>query len=143
MLITTADANYYYDADKETLIKESNGKKEELGCGKIIVSASYKKATKKLAERIEISLELTTDYQKDYEIIPFHKDAPANQDAIEEFMARYISKPFVYLENVVGVELNFNKIFYKPETMDSVSNIAAEIADLDKSLQLLEAELAL
>ncbi len=143
LVITTVDAKYYYDADKETLIKESNGKKEELGCGKIIVSASYKKATKKLAERIEISVELTADYQKDYEIIPFHKDAAANQEAIEAFMAQYISKPFQYLENVVGVELNFNKIFYKPETLRSVSDIAADIAALDKQLKVLEAELVL
>ncbi|WP_460119486.1 HsdM family class I SAM-dependent methyltransferase [Pseudomonas sp. S2_C03] len=143
LLITTADANYYYDADQETLIKESGGNKEALGCGKIIVKASHKKATKKLAERIEISVELTADYQKDYEIIPFHKDPDANQAAIEAFMARYISKPFVYLENVVGVELNFNKIFYKPETLRPIGKIAAEIAELDKALKLLEAELAL
>ena len=143
LLITTADANYCFDADKETLIKEVNGDKEELGCGKIIVSASYKKATKKLAERIVISAELTADYQKDYEIIPFHKDAAANQDAIEAFMARYVSKPFVYLENVVGVELNFNKIFHKPETLRTVGEIAAELANLDKALQALESELAL
>ena len=57
-------------------------------------------------------MELTSDTQKDYEIIPFHKDVAANQEAIAAFMARYISKPFQYLENVVGVELNFNKIFY-------------------------------
>ena len=143
MVITTVDAKYYYDADKETLIKEANGKKEELGCGKIIVSANYKKATKKLAERIEICVELTADYQKDYEIVPFHKDAVANQASIEAFMARYISKPFVYLENVVGVELNFNKIFYKPETLRSVSDISADIAELDQQLKVLEAELVL
>ena len=143
LLITTADANYYYDAEQETLVKEVGGKKEALGCGKIIVRASYKKATKKLAKRIEISVDLTADYQKDYEIIPFHKDPPANQAAIEAFMARYISKPFAYLENVVGVELNFNKIFYKPETLLPVSVIAAEIAELDTKLKLLEAELAL
>ncbi|MDQ7003313.1 MAG: hypothetical protein Q9N02_11630 [Ghiorsea sp.] len=69
---------------------------------------SLKKATKKLPERIEISVELTPDYQKDYEIIPFHKDEDANQQAISAFMAKYISKPFTYLDNVVGVELNFN-----------------------------------
>lgn len=143
LVITTIDTKYYYDADKETLIKESNGKKEELGCGKIIVSANHKKATKKLSERIEVFVELTADYQKDYEIIPFHKDTASNQAAIEAFMARYISKPFVYLENVVGVELNFNKIFYKPETLRPVSVIAAEIAELDKALQELEAELTL
>lgn len=143
LFITTDDAKYYYDADKETLIKEANGQKEELGCGKIIVLANYKKATKKLAERIEICVELTADHQKDYEIIPFHKDAAVNQAVIEAFMARYISKPFVYLENVVGVELNFNKIFYKAETLRSVSDIAADIAELDKHLKVLEAELVL
>ncbi|MDD2161408.1 N-6 DNA methylase [Pseudomonas sp. MIL19] len=143
LVITTADANYYYDSDQETLIKEAGGIKEALGCGKIVVSASHKKATKKLAERIEISVELTADYQKDYEIIPFHKDPAVNQSAIQAFMARYVSKPFVYLENVVGVELNFNKIFYKPETLDPVSKIADEISDLDKTLKVLEAELAL
>ena len=143
LVITTADAKYYYDADQETLIKEAGGEKEALGCGKIIVSASYKKATKKMAEHVEICVELTADYQKDYEIIPFHKDAAANQAAIEAFMARYISKPFMYLENVVGVELNFNKVFYKPKSMRQVSEIVAEISELDKALKALEAELVL
>ncbi len=143
LLIATTDANYFYEVEQETLIKETNSNKEELGGGKIIVSASYKKATKKQDERIEISVELTADYQKDYEIIPFHKDAAANQAAITDFMARYISKPFVYIENVVDVELNFNKIFYKPEILHPVSEIATEISELDKALQALEAELAL
>ena len=141
--IVTADAEYYYDADQETLIKHAQGKSEALGCGKIIVKANYKKATKKLTERIEISVELTADYQKDYEIIPYHKDAADNLAAIQAFMQRYISKPFEYLENVVGVELNFNKIFYKPETLRPVSEIQAEIAALDAQLKALEAELAL
>jgi len=141
--ITTAEGRFYYDRDKETLIKEVYGKQEALGCGKIIVKAGYKKSTKKLPERIEISVELTPDYQKDYEIIPFHKDEAANQAAIEAFMARYISKPFEYLENVVGVELNFNKIFYKPETLRPVNEIVTEIETLDEELKALEAELAI
>jgi type I restriction enzyme M protein len=143
LLIATADTNYFYDIDQETLIKEVGGKKEELGCGKIIVSASYKKSSKKMAEKIEISVELTADYQKDYEIIPFHKDPAVNQLAIETFMGRYITKPFIYLESVVGVEINFNKIFYKPETLSQVSEIVAEITALDKSLKLIEAGLVL
>jgi len=143
LLIATADADYFYDTDQETLIKEVGGKKEALGCGKIIVSASYKKATKKFTERIEISVALMADYQKDYEIIPFQKDPAANQLAIEAFMERYITKPFAYLESVVGVELNFNKIFYKPETLRPVCEIAAEIARLDAALKQLEVELAL
>jgi type I restriction enzyme M protein len=143
LVITTAQAQYYYDADQETLIKETKVKKEQLGCGKIIVSVNYKKTTKKASECIEICVELAADYQKDYEIVPFHKDAGANQAAIKAFMARYISKPFEYLENVVGVELNFNKIFYKPEKPRNVSAIVDELADIDKKLKLLEQEILL
>lgn len=143
LVITTADAKYYYDAEQETLIKEAGGTKEALGCGKVIVTASYKKATKKLFERIEICVELTADYQKDYEIVPFHKDAAVNQAAIEAFMTRYISKPFEYLENVVGVELNFNKIFYQSEKLRDVSAILRDLANVDGQLKILEQEILL
>jgi len=143
LVITTATAQYWFDAEQETLIKEVNGKKECLGCGKIVVKSAYKKASKKEPERIEISVELTPDYQKDYEIIPFHKDEAANQAEIADFMAKYITKPFTYLENVVGVELNFNKIFYKPETLREVVDILAEIDALDGELKELEAGLVL
>lgn len=143
LVVTTLDAYYYYDADQETLIKEVDGKKEALGCGKIVVTVNYKKSTKKAVERIEVTVELTADYQKDNEIIPFNKDSTANQAAIAAFMARFITKPFVYLENVVGVELNFNKIFYKPESLRPVNEIATEISKLDKELKAIEGELAL
>ncbi|MBW2741611.1 MAG: N-6 DNA methylase, partial [Deltaproteobacteria bacterium] len=143
LIITTAMAQYWFDTEQETLIKEVNGKKECLGCGKIVVKSAYKKASKKQSECIEISVDLTADYQKDYEIIPFHKDEAQNLAAIEDFMAKYITKPFTYLENVVGVELNFNKIFYKPEKLREVVDILAEIDALDGELEALEAELAL
>jgi len=70
LVVNTATAQYWYDVEQETLIKEVNGKKECLGCGKLVVKSAYKKASKKEPERIEISVELTPDYQKDYEIIP-------------------------------------------------------------------------
>ena len=143
LVITTAKAQYWFDAGQETLIKEVNGKKECLGCGKLVVKSAYKKASKKEPERIEISVELTPDYQKDYEIIPFHKDEAENLAAIAAFMAKYITKPFSYLENVVGVELNFNKIFYKPEKLREVVDILAEIDTLDGELKELEVGLAL
>jgi type I restriction enzyme M protein len=143
LTITTPDAKYYFDGDQETLVKEANGKREALGCGKIIITASYKKSTKKLPERIDISVELTADYQKDYEIIPFHKDETVNQAAISAFMARYISRPFAYQENVIGVELNFNKIFFQPEKLLDVSEILRVLGGIDDQLKLLEKELLL
>ncbi|MGZ8164702.1 MAG: hypothetical protein ACXW04_04230, partial [Methylobacter sp.] len=137
--IHTEDAQYWYDAEQESIIKKaSNAPLQLLGCGSILVKSTLKKAkkaTKKQAEQeayLEISVELTPDYQKDYEIIPFHKDPIENKAAIEAFMAKYISKPFAYLENVVGVEINFNKVFYKPEKLREVSEILGEIAALDQ-----------
>lgn len=143
LVIKTAEAKYFYDPSQETLIKESNGTTEALGGGKISVSANFKKATKKLPERIEIGAELSPDYQKDYEIIPFYKDAAENQNAIDLFMTRYISKPFTYLENIVGVELNFNKVFYKPQKTLPVDRVVAEISLIDKELKALEDGLVL
>ena len=89
-----------------------------------------------------MSVELTPDYQKDYEIIPHLRDPVENRLAIDAFMAKYITKPFEYLENVVGVEINFNKVFYKPEQLRSVEEILEEISTLDKELQELEQSLS-
>lgn len=90
-----------------------------------------------------MSVELTPDYQKDYEIIPYHRDLDENWAAIEAFMAKYITKPFEYLDNVVGVEINFNKVFYKPERLRSVEEILGEISLLDDELKRLEQGLSL
>jgi type I restriction enzyme M protein len=138
LVVTTAEGMYSFDVERETLVKEGLGKREELGCGKIVVKAVMKKGTKTQPERIEVVVELTPDYQKDYEIIPFHQDEEENQAAIAAFMAKYITKPFEYLENVVGVEINFNKVFYQPETLRSVEDILGEIAALNEELSKLE-----
>ena len=143
LVITTEKALYRFDSDKETLMKEVLGKQEVLGCGKFVIKAALKKATKSQGERIEITVELTPDYQKDYEIIPFHRDEVKNKAAIAAFMAKYITKPFEYLENVVGVEINFNKVFYKPEKLRSVGDILGDIASLDQELGRLEQGLLL
>lgn len=58
-------------------------------------------------------------------------------------MNRYIFKPYRLLDNTVGVEVNFNKEFYVPETVESVDSILAEIAEIDKELINLEKELGL
>jgi len=141
--VYTKDSIYFYDEDKETIIKQTRDTKEELGCGKIVVKSSYKKATKTKEASIVITAELTPDYQKDYEIITFSKDEEQNKKNIEEFMAKYVTKPFIYLENVIGVEINFNKIFYKPEKLRPLENILDEIKNIDNSLNALESELGL
>jgi len=141
--VETDGACYYFDNEKETLIKEINEDKEELGCGKIIIKSNYKKATKSKPEEINISVELTPDYEKDYEIIPYSKNPEVNKKNIEEFMKRYISKPFIYGDNIVGVEINFNKVFYKPEKLRDLNDIIDEIKKQDRELKQLEEDLGL
>lgn len=143
LTVTTAEATYHYDTDKETIVKTIKGKSEELGCGKIVIKSSFKKASKTKPDTIEITVELTPDYQKDYEIIPYNPDPQKNKRQIDDFMDKYVSKPFVYLDNTVGVEINFNKVFYKPETLRPITLIMSELEVLENELANLENELAL
>lgn len=142
--IYTANACYWYDTDKYTLIEEKAGKIKELGCGKIVIKATLKKDSKtKKVKSIVITTELTQDKQKDYEIIPFHSNPDTNRQHIADFMAKYIFKPFEYIDNTVGVEINFNKIFYKPEKLREINEITAELDDLENELKKLEKSLGL
>ncbi|MCD0489668.1 SAM-dependent methyltransferase [Pedobacter sp. MC2016-14] len=139
----TKKAIYWYDEDKETIIEEANGKKTELGCGKIIIKATFKKATKTKEACVTISVEITKDMEKDYEIIPYSPIENENQQTIVNFMTKYVTKPFKYVDNVVGVEINFNKVFYIPEKLREVYTIDADLEALENDLTNLEKELAL
>lgn len=146
--VVTKDASYWYDQDKETIIEETKNpdgtlSEVEIGCGKIVIKSAFKKATKTKDASIVITVELTKDLQKDYEIIPYSPDAAMNQQTIADFMAKYITRPFEYVDNVIGVELNFNKVFYVPEKLRTVSDIQAEIDSLENELANLENELGL
>lgn len=141
--VTTADATYRFDKERETLVKVVGKKEQELGCGCIVIKTALKKPTAKKPEHILISVELTADLQKDYEIVPYHKSAKENLAGIATFMAQYVSKPFETLDNVVGVEINFNKVFYKPELLRTVDEICKELSKLEKELADLEKGLVL
>jgi type I restriction enzyme M protein len=141
--VITEKASYWYDADKETIIEEAKGKQKPLGCGKIVIKASLKKTTKTKTAFIEITVELTPDYQKDYEIIPYSPYYEENQQRIDDFMVKYITKPFEYLDNVIGAEINFNKVFYQPEKLREIPEIVKDLQTLEDMLKNLENELAL
>lgn len=144
LTVFTKAASYYYDADKDTLIEQTKKEKTELGCGKIVIKASLKKDSKsKQAISISITAELTKDFQKDYEIIPYSPDEATNQKNIADFMAKYVFKPFEYIENVIGVEVNFNKVFYTPIDLRPVTKITNDLSALEKVLANLENDLKL
>ncbi len=138
LCVTTEEADYSYDAERETLLEKVGKTATALGCGKIVVKPSFKKRTKTQPDRITIEVTLMPDTVKDYEIIPFHTDGDTNKQAIADFMAKYIFKPFRYLNNIVGVEINFNKIFYEPVELPTVSDILIEIQQIEEQLKTLE-----
>jgi type I restriction enzyme M protein len=135
--------SYYFDLEKETIIKEENSSFEVMGCGKILVKSSYKKSTKTKPEYIDIWVELTADNQKDYEIIPYSPIEETNQKNIDVFMAKYVTRPFEYIDNIIGVEVNFNKVFYTPEKLREIINISTDLNALEKELANLENDLAI
>lgn len=129
--------NYKYNT-RDASIYELNGDEPErdLGRGKIV----FKKTSK------NISVSIEPEYTKDYEIIPCapfpDSFGKANNDkVIDDFIQRYVTpihERNYLLENVIGVELNFNKEFYVPEEIGSVEDILAEISELDKELKEIE-----
>jgi type I restriction enzyme M protein len=136
--------SYTYNTNKETIIETTKKQGEKvLGNGKITVKASFKKATKTQEAKIDVAVTLTKDLQKDYEVIDHSPIEETNQQNIANFMAKYITKPFEYIDNVVGVELNFNKVFYRPEILREVTQVSADLQDLENELKTLEKELAL
>lgn len=141
--VFTKKATYWYDSDKDTIIEEIGRKQTELGCGKIIIKSTFKKASKAKNASIVITVELIKDLQKDYEIILYSPDKTENKKRIAEFMAKYIFKPYEYLDNVIGVEINFNKVFYTSEKLREVAKINQDLEDLEKELMKLEKDLAI
>lgn len=141
--IKTASASYWYDLASDSLVKGEGDTETRMGCGKISIKASYKKATAKQKESIEISIELAPDYQKDFEIIPFSPIEEVNQKRINNFLSKYIRKPFKPLENTIGIEVNFNRIFYKPEQLPEVRDVKDQLRQLQLELSDLEKELKL
>lgn len=120
-------------------ISRKDGSDENLGMGCLNFSISRSKTTGK----VSASAKVTNKTDKDTEVIPYNPDPEENDRVIAEFLARYISKPYRLLDNTVGVEINFNKEFYVPETVEPVDTILAEIAEIDSELATLEKELGL
>lgn len=149
-LVVASEGKFYtYNSDEETILvcksenDARNGVGEQIGCGKIQIKATYKKATKTTEAKYVVTVELVTDLQKDYEIIPYSPDEDENRVNIANFMAKYVTRPFEYLDNTIGVEINFNKIFYQPEKLEAIQDILADLTQLENELKTLEADLSL
>lgn len=144
VLIDKQGNSFHYDNNKATiLVKDKNQKVSFLGNGKIVIKSTYKKKTSTKVEHILVTAEITKDLQKDYEIIPYNPIEEENQNHIAAFMAKYITKPFEYLDNTIGVEINFNKVFYIPEKLRNTIEVTVDLKQLEIDLANLEKALAI
>lgn len=119
---------YAFNEDRNSIVRNEDGK--AMGCGKI---TSKDKKERKTGNTVTETF-VEPAYVNDYEIIPHHFDAHENKVAIDEFMKKYVFKPFELGKNVVGVELNFNKEFYKPVVLEDAEDILKEIEDLNDKM---------
>jgi len=133
--ISTYDGvNYFYDEKKETIIKECDDKSifEELGNGIIKISSSLKIDKKSKNETLILKCELLPKEEKDYEIVPFQESVKGEiiENSIDDYLTKWVKKDFEKLDAIVGVEINFNKLFYKYEKLRSVDEIFNDIRNL-------------
>ena len=123
---------YVFVKGKNVIYKTDASKPENLGCGVMGLKIGRISSRTGLATVKVIISPIT---YKDYEIIPHHFDEEANNDEIAAFMDKYIYKPFEYVNNTVGVEINFNKEFYVPEKLEKTEDILRDIAKIDEQIK--------
>ena len=130
---TADDGTYAFCPDPCTILHtRADGAVRDLGCGTFQLKASSGK--KGVTCKVSI-VPVTTS---DYEIIPHHLDAAANEREIRAFMDKYVFKSYTLGNNTVGVEINFNKEFYVPEKVEKAEDILREIEMLDAELKAVE-----
>ena len=67
-----------------------------------------------------------------------HFNEEENAAEVNAFMQKYVFKPYTLGDNVVGVELNFNKEFYVPEKLEDAADILKEINELNLQINELK-----
>lgn len=127
IIVKAKDGEYSFNDERQTIVKTVDGVSTDLGCGLIKVKAVYKKSTSKVEEYIATTVELTTKTEKDNEIIEYSSDATQNEELTQSFLNKWVERDYIMLDNKVGVEINFNKIFYKPEVLRPIEDIKADL----------------
>ena len=125
-------ALYFYNEDRHSVGKEDDQDIVYLGEGSMSIGFT----TSKMLKNLKVIFSPKT--YKDYEIIPHHFDEEENAAEVNAFMQKYVFKPYKLGDNVVGVELNFNKEFYVPEHLEAAEDILKEIESLNAQIKEIE-----
>jgi type I restriction enzyme M protein len=141
LFVTLFSGEQYLYNDKEETIEMMTegvgGSVQKLGNGFIKVKAVYKKSTKKQNEDVVLEMEIKPKTETDYEIIPYSFCNDKNEKSIQEFLDKWVDRPYERKQNVVGVEFNFNKIFYEPESLRGINEIESDLVKSYNKLKSL------
>lgn len=66
-------------------------------------------------------------FETDNEIIEYSSNVSKNEELTQSFLDKWVEREYIPLENKVGVEINFNKIFYKPEVLRPIDDIKTDL----------------
>lgn len=127
IIVKAKDGDYSFNEERQTIVKTVNGVDTDLGCGVIKIKATHKPSKPKVEKHILTTVELLTKTEKDNEIIEYSSDTVKNKELTEAFLDKWVERDYVMLDNKVGVEINFNKIFYKPEVLRPIDDIKTDL----------------
>lgn len=125
---------YQYNGYSSCFIAYSGDEIGLLGKGQLTVKFNHQK--KAGTHSVKFFIEPIT--QSDYEIIPFSPKPDENENFIQSFLDKYVTKRYLRRDNVIGVELSFNKEFYVPEELPAADEIMADITSLEKHIKSIE-----
>jgi type I restriction enzyme M protein len=141
-LIDNNNNKYSFDNEKESIkVVDINDNVDFLGNGKIIINCTYKKASKSKKEVIQISAEIIKDLQKDTEYINYNPDKEENKKLITESLQKNVTRPYILLENIIGVEIFFNKVFQKPIVLRDINIINEDISSIDENFSKINQDI--
>lgn len=126
--VTMNSGDIYLIDDNNCIIK--NG--QNLGYGTFKFKVSFSKATLKKEASISCSGTIESVWTKDEEKIPYSN--VDNEYSIREFLIKWVSNDIndiEILDNIIGVEINFNSIFSKKMILKKTIDILREISLLD------------
>lgn len=125
---------------ERSLFQVKDSQWTELGRAALNVTVKTKVNKKSGEERLVLTLSFGPDTEKDTETTPYSQNAQQNANLQAEFLGRWVKDPYVKLNESVGCEVNFNRLFPKTAERKSVAQINAELAALDAQLEALKRE---
>ena len=132
-LTIITDDNISYTVDENNCVIKNDGINiSNLGYGSINIKASFSKATAKKEATISISASIEQVWTKDEEKISFSDIN--NEENIQQFLKEWVSddlSEIEFLDNIIGVEVNFNSIFNSIKKIRTTSEIMEEISSLN------------